>query len=62
MKEEFEKWLESCPVDYDFLEHGQKLNNPRDLLSGFVEDKTVEIYKFYPIKKEDKNKNEGGVL
>jgi len=51
----FQEWIESCPVDYDFLEHGQKLNNPRDLLSGFVEDKTVEIYKFYPIKEEETN-------
>ena len=53
MNKAFEEWLESCPVDCEFLEYGQKLVNPRNLLSGFVEDFTVQVFKFYPIEDVD---------
>ena len=48
-QEKFERWIEDCPCDYNFLEYGKKLKNRSDLLSGFVEDETVRIYQFYPI-------------
>ncbi|QDP52524.1 MAG: hypothetical protein GOVbin4691_16 [Prokaryotic dsDNA virus sp.] len=62
MKEKFERWIEDCPCDYNFLQYGEKLKNSSDLLSGFVEDETVRIYQFYPIERKDEDKNEGGVL
>ena len=57
-RELFEEWLLQCPVDHAWQGYGKKLKGRKLFPFQLEEDRSIEIYSFYPLPEESEDEED----